>query len=160
MSGSAHGAPMLAASEAKRIADSRRRRSPPAIWRASTRDDLPLAALWALGAACALASAPILPLLSRLATPCPLRALTGIPCLTCGSTRAAMALARGDLAAALAFNPLAAIGLTLGLLGGALAPLWVMLRFPVPSAPRATAAARLAVAAVLASDWAYLVSRR
>jgi hypothetical protein len=37
--------------------------------------------------------------------PCPLRALTGIPCPLCGTTTAATALASGDLGAALAANP-------------------------------------------------------
>lgn len=37
---------------------------------------------------------------------CGLREATGIPCLACGGTRSMMALARGDFAAALAYNPL------------------------------------------------------
>ncbi|HEV2895635.1 MAG TPA: DUF2752 domain-containing protein [Actinomycetota bacterium] len=37
--------------------------------------------------------------------PCPLRALTGIPCPLCGMTTAATGLASGDLGAALAANP-------------------------------------------------------
>ena len=37
--------------------------------------------------------------------PCPLRALTGIPCPLCGMTTAATALASGDPAAAMAANP-------------------------------------------------------
>ena len=36
--------------------------------------------------------------------PCPLLALTGIQCPFCGTTRAAAALIRGDLAAAWSFN--------------------------------------------------------
>ncbi|GAB1643616.1 DUF2752 domain-containing protein [Krasilnikovia sp. MM14-A1259] len=37
--------------------------------------------------------------------PCPLRALTGIPCPACGLTTAAVVLVRGDVGAALAANP-------------------------------------------------------
>ena len=37
--------------------------------------------------------------------PCPLRALTGIPCPLCGMTTAATGLASGDLGTALAANP-------------------------------------------------------
>ena len=44
---------------------------------------------------------------------CNFRALFGIPCLTCGSTRAALALTNGNIAAAWLHNPLA----TLTLLG-------------------------------------------
>ena len=132
--------------------------SGPMAWRSATRDDLPLATLWALAAACAVASAPILPLLARLASPCPLHALTGISCPTCGATRAAMALAHGDIAAALVCNPLAAIVILAGLAGGATAPVWVALRGPLPRW-RATPFARLALASVLAANWAYLIGR-
>src|SRR3954452_14810468 len=48
----------------------------------------------------------------RLALPwpeCNFRALFGIPCLTCGSTRALLALAHRDFALAWHFNPLATI---------------------------------------------------
>lgn len=37
---------------------------------------------------------------------CPFKALTGLPCLTCGATRAVAALLRGDFAASLRFHPL------------------------------------------------------
>lgn len=47
---------------------------------------------------------------------CLLRKLTGIPCPFCGSTRAAMAVARFDLPGAVALNPLAVLlGLGVGL---------------------------------------------
>jgi hypothetical protein len=39
--------------------------------------------------------------------PCLLRTTTGIPCPSCGMTRAAAALAHGDWLAALAWHPLA-----------------------------------------------------
>lgn len=49
--------------------------------------------------------------------PCPLLWLTGIQCPFCGSTRAAGALARGDLSLAWSFNALLVVGLViLGLL--------------------------------------------
>ncbi|HMJ06453.1 MAG TPA: DUF2752 domain-containing protein [Chthoniobacterales bacterium] len=38
---------------------------------------------------------------------CTFRALLGVPCLTCGSTRAALAFLHGDLLASWRFNPLA-----------------------------------------------------
>ncbi len=37
--------------------------------------------------------------------PCPLRTVTGIPCPLCGMTTASLALARGDLGAAVSANP-------------------------------------------------------
>lgn len=37
---------------------------------------------------------------------CPIRALTGIPCPTCGFTRAALALLQGDIAQSLHIHPM------------------------------------------------------
>lgn len=52
-----------------------------------------------------------------LTTPaCGFRRLTDLPCLACGGTRSARALASGDVLAALAFNPLFVLGLALALL--------------------------------------------
>jgi hypothetical protein len=42
---------------------------------------------------------------------CNFRALFGIPCFTCGSTRAVLALAHGDFSGAWHFNPLATVAL-------------------------------------------------
>lgn len=63
-------------------------------------------------------------------SPCPFRWATGQPCFLCGGTRAALALARGDGAAALRTNPLVAVAIPLVLLLGilrvafGLAPCW------------------------------------
>ncbi|MEX2217634.1 MAG: DUF2752 domain-containing protein [Phycisphaerales bacterium] len=43
-------------------------------------------------------------------TACPLRALTGVPCPTCGGTRAVMRLGEGDVVGAVVQNPLVVIG--------------------------------------------------
>ena len=42
---------------------------------------------------------------------CNFRALFGVPCFTCGSTRSAIALLHGDLSAAWMWNPLATIAM-------------------------------------------------
>ena len=42
---------------------------------------------------------------------CNFRTLLGIPCVTCGSTRAAVALLHGDITAAWAWNPLAVVAM-------------------------------------------------
>jgi len=56
-------------------------------------------------------------LLARFAAPifsllpsCAFRARFGIPCPSCGATRVGLALAQGELLAALAYNPLFVIG--------------------------------------------------
>jgi hypothetical protein len=57
-------------------------------------------------------------LLARFAAPlfkflpaCTFRQVAGVPCPSCGATRAGLALAQGDLIAALSYNPLFVIGL-------------------------------------------------
>jgi hypothetical protein len=47
----------------------------------------------------------LLPILS-VAPDCVFKALTGIPCLTCGSTRSVVHLSHGDILSAFALNPL------------------------------------------------------
>lgn len=103
----------------------------------------------------------LMPLASRLATSvpaCPLRSTLGLPCLTCGSTRAAVALSRFDLGTAFALNPLATAGLlTLvvgGLMAGALALMGRPLREP---SWRLSAPLRIVLVLVLLANWAYLI---
>jgi hypothetical protein len=47
----------------------------------------------------------LLPILA-IAPDCVFKALTGIPCLTCGSTRSVVHLSHGDILSAFALNPL------------------------------------------------------
>ncbi len=77
---------------------------------------VPVLVIGALGAGVALVH-----VLSRGSSiVCTTRRLTGVPCATCGSTRAVLAMLRGDVAGAVAFNPLtvvvlACVGVVLGL---------------------------------------------
>jgi hypothetical protein len=90
---------------------------------------------------------------------CPSRALFGIPCATCGMTRAFVRLAAGDAAGAVAASP-AGAALAAAAWAFALAALArPVLRFDWPR-PSAAAARALAVAAIatLALNWIYLVA--
>jgi len=128
--------------------------------------EVPLALLFGSCALLACAAARILLILpDRLLTIpifCPFKALTGLPCLTCGGTRALGALARGDFLRALSWNPLVALT-TLTVLALALASLWrrvtgrPSLRL-VLSHGEQIALRGAAVAAALA-NWAYLIAR-
>ena len=99
-----------------------------------------------------------------LPTPlCPLHAVTGLPCPTCGSTRAASALVRGDLAAALTWNPL----MTLVMIGAALYVLYAAgvvignlprLRWTPPSRSESRGI-RIGVVLLIAINWGYLIWR-
>jgi hypothetical protein len=100
----------------------------------------------------------------RLALPlprCTFHAVLGFPCLTCGSTRAAAAIAGGNIAQAWQHNPLACLAI------GALAAfdlyalVVLVTRAPrlrvgiVSAAARRSALALLGCAALL--NWAYLI---
>ena len=122
--------------------------------------DRSLAWVLALAAGSAVALAPVLPWLAPFAPGCPFHTLTGLPCPGCGTTRAVFALARGDVAGAIGWNPLAALTLLAGFVACALAPAWVTLRGPLPVlSAEFPVRARTALVALLALDWAYLVAR-
>src|SRR5690606_34236128 len=74
---------------------------------ASTLEPDPRGRRWIAPAAIVLAGLFLLG--SPVALPCPARALLGVPCPTCGMTRATRLLARGELAAALAKHPLVGV---------------------------------------------------
>jgi len=110
----------------------------------------------AIGAASFLV-ARFLPVL-QLGTQCPLRAATGIPCATCGMTRAFVHLSRGHLGLAAAASPLGALGAALAwaLALAALLRLAVGWRWPAVPQPMARAAVAVGLGALLA-NWAWLV---
>jgi hypothetical protein len=103
-------------------------------------------------------------LISGLPTPlCPLHALTGIPCPTCGMTRATTALMHSHPVEALVWNPL----MTLVLFGAALYVLYAAvvvigklprLRWTPPSRSESRWI-RICVILLLAANWAYLICR-
>jgi hypothetical protein len=103
-------------------------------------------------------AARFLPVLS-LGLTCPARTLLGIPCASCGMTRAFVALASGDVAAAVAVSPAGALLAAVAWTFAAVALVRPALGFawPAVGARAARAAAVLAVA-VLLVNWAYLLT--
>lgn len=90
---------------------------------------------------------------------CPLHALTGIPCPTCGTTRGLAALLHGDMRKAAAFNPLVMAGILAAVFYtayAAAAVVGLLPRWRVSLSPRAATAARIILTALLVSDWVYL----
>lgn len=90
---------------------------------------------------------------------CPLRSATGLPCLTCGMTRAFGRLAAGDVGGALAVNPL---GCVLAVVAAATAG-WLVLRltivrhgFRTECTPGEERAWRYGIAAVVALNWTWV----
>jgi hypothetical protein len=91
---------------------------------------------------------------------CYVKVLTGLPCPTCGSTRALGRLFALDLSGAFAMNPLAALAaLALAAWGLAdLALVWRRRALGVQIAPRLGALLRVAAVAALLLNWAYLLA--
>lgn len=89
---------------------------------------------------------------------CPLLEIVGIPCPTCGATRAVAALAAGRMLEALAWNPLAA-------LGGAGLLIWIpaaaLMLSGVLTSPRIPTSlhpwARWAFPLLIGVNWVYLL---
>jgi hypothetical protein len=121
---------------------------------------LPLGAVFlAIGTVAALAVAVLhldrLPILV-----CVFRAVTGVPCLTCGATRALGELAAGDLSGALAMNPLATLA-AFALVPWGLGDLAAMTRgraLSLEIAPPAARALRILVVVAVLANWAYLIA--
>lgn len=106
-------------------------------------------------AAWALAWNGVTTLLGVDAPSCTLRRATGLPCATCGGTRAALRLLHGDLLGALQLNPLATL-ISVGV------PAWLILAWIRRGTPliRWTRArwlwATLALVVVVAANWIYV----
>lgn len=104
-----------------------------------------------------LALAPLGAGLARALPACPVKRLTGWPCPGCGTTRAALAWAELDPAAAFAANPLAALGWAL-LVAGGLGAALASFAGHLPAEPRTLPPlARASLAVALLANWAYLV---
>lgn len=93
--------------------------------------------------------------------PCLLHRWTGLPCPTCGGTRAALALVRGDIVAAWGWNPLVTVGLLALVVANAYAAVVLLFRLPCLRLDAAVAGAawwRAAAFGALGLNWAYLIA--
>ena len=109
----------------------------------------------------AVGAAHVLPLTS-LAPSCLFRSLTGVPCPTCGTTRALMHFSCGEMAMALSENPLFVLFLTLTLLYFVVNGIAALLRLPRVIILLSSFERNLLTAAacfVIAANWTYLIAR-
>jgi hypothetical protein len=98
-----------------------------------------------------------------LPTPlCPLHALSGMPCPTCGATRAVGALLHGEIGRAIILNPLMTVLLVSAALYLCYAAVVVIGGFPrlrwEPLTKNEANLARLATMVLLTTNWIYLLS--
>ncbi|MEO5821319.1 MAG: DUF2752 domain-containing protein [Vicinamibacteraceae bacterium] len=92
---------------------------------------------------------------------CAFKTMTGLPCPTCGVTRAIIALSRGDVDRALFMNPLVAVAAGIGLLYLLYAAAVLALRLP-RFRPTVSAVGadrlRIVTVAVVAINWLWLIA--
>lgn len=121
--------------------------------------DRQLGLLWGAVAALLILASPLATTLPGGLMSCPFKGLTGIPCPTCGTTRAALALAHFEPVHALTHYPLPALGWIL-FLGGGLAAGWRAWRgLSLPRIPRRIPLwARLAFLGAVLFNWAYSIA--
>ena len=119
-----------------------------------------IALLWLTAVLSSLALRPLWLALAPNLRPCIFRSLTGIPCPTCGTTRAATAFLSGDLSGAFIANPLAALAGVVFVVGGIVAGIWAIARWPVPRTENPFPLwLRISLVGTIAANWAYLITR-
>ena len=113
--------------------------------------------LWAICAASLFLLRPVLTAGASLLPGCAWRSLTGWPCPGCGTTRAVLHLLNGDPAGALAHNPLATAAALVFVLGGLLAPLWLLCGGRAPAVSGRPGILGIATAAfIVLANWAWV----
>lgn len=114
--------------------------------------------LWGLVALALVAMSPWAAQVVDSAPACPVKSISGLPCPTCGASRAAAALAGFDPVSALRLNPLVAVAWMVLVIGGLAALVWSIGGRALPRLPvRLSQSERLAGATLLAANWLYLV---
>ena len=131
--------------------------------RIDSRSDEPmnrqLAFLWGGVALSLVVSSPWAPEISGALWGCAFKSVTGYACPTCGTTRAAMLLARFDVVSALMHYPLATLGWTFLIVGGFVASTLTLVGKRVPPVPTHLPGwARVSIVLSLLLNWAYLLA--
>ena len=118
-----------------------------------------IALLWGGVAAALIALSPWASELSGGLWGCTFKALTGFACPTCGTTRAALALARFDFPTALTHYPLPTLGWIVFLGGGLIACAMALAGRTPPNLPsRLPDWARGLIAGALFLNWIYSIA--
>jgi hypothetical protein len=109
-----------------------------------------------------LGAARVLPLHSIIPS-CVFKGITGFPCPTCGTTRSMLSLSQGDIATALAMNPLIALGLVgavLSFLYSIITLIFNLKRMSVILTGREKTVVRTIAVIFFLVQWTYLILTR
>ena len=126
--------------------------------RASDSSDRQLGFLWAAVALSLVALSPLAPSFAAGLWSCPFKSLTGRPCPSCGTGRAALALARFDPMHALVHYPLPALVWTAFIAGGLIAGWRAWNGQPLPRIRRVPVWIRVGAIVAVAANWAYSIA--
>jgi hypothetical protein len=118
-----------------------------------------IALLWGTVAVLLVGASPWASFFGKFLWECRFKSWTGIPCPTCGTARAALALAQFDFASALTRYPLPTIAWLFLVGGGLAAGAMALLGRVPPSVPsRLPAWARAALVAAVVGNWMYSIA--
>jgi hypothetical protein len=119
----------------------------------------PIAILWGMVALLLVLASPWASFFGNFLWECRFKSWTGIPCPTCGTARAALALAHLDFAGALSRYPLPAIAWLFLIAGGFAAGGMALLGRVPPAIPnRLPVWARAALLAAIVGNWMYSIA--
>ena len=134
------------------------------LWRRRSAPELDHELIWLAVSVGSLAAATAWLALALPWPKCPFLSVTGLPCVTCGATRSAMAFVHGNFLTGLRWNPLAFVTLcgvvafdlyALAVITGRTARLRI-----VDWTIAEKNAARIVVISLLALNWIYLLAHR
>lgn len=114
--------------------------------------------LWGAVALALLLASPLAAEFAPGLPDCFFKSTFGLPCPTCGGTRALVALARLDAASAFRSNPLVAAGSVSFVLGGLAAGFLAVLGRGIREPARYPAWLRVSLAVLVALNWAWLLA--
>ncbi len=120
--------------------------------------DRQLAAIWGGVALALIAFSPLAPVIAGRLWSCPFKGIFGIPCPTCGTGRAALALARFDPIHALVHYPLPALAWMAFLAAGLVAGWRAWRGQPLPRVRRLPVWSRIAIVVAVLANWAYSIA--
>ena len=117
-----------------------------------------LGLLWGVVALLLVLLSPLAPTLASGLWSCLFKGATGIPCPSCGTARAALALAAFDPSTALVRYPLQTLAWVLFLVGGLAAGSMALRGRPLPSLPDLPSWWRIAFLGAVLLNWAYSIA--